>query len=345
MSSLYLQHFGLRQPPFRLTPDPEFFFSGGQRGSLLDALCLVAEEEDGIAVVVSEVGCGKTMLARQLVSRLQDRMDVVYLPNPCMSRQDILQAVAWDMGLMGTPADGAPQALLLAIQAHLLRRHGQGRRVLMVVDEAHAMPMESLEEVRRLSNLETAKDKLINIVLFGQPELIELLSRVEMRPVLDRVSHRLTVQPWSEPEAARYVHQRLQAAGAATSLFEPVALSALCRLSKGRARRIHLLAEKALLSAFARGYRCVTLQDVHEALGELPRDAADGMPAPHGGASGPEANLSPASELGDGRGDASSTEPPLPERRGGESAGAPSRWWRLPWEGASPRVWGRRLKL
>ena len=298
MSSLYLQHFGLRQPPFRLTPDPEFFFAGGQRGSLLEALCMVAEEEDGIAVVVAEVGCGKTMLARQLVSHLLNRMDVVYLPNPCMSRQDILHAVAWDMGLLDTPTRSASQSLLLDIQAHLLRRHAEGRRVLMVVDEAHAMPMESMEEVRRLSNLETAKGKLINIILFGQPELIELLAKVEMRPVLDRVSHQLTLKPWSEAEAALYVHHRLQAAGAVTSLFEPAALGALCRLSKGRARRIHLLAEKALLSAFARGYRCVTLQDLQEAIDELPRDAADAEPA---------------------------------------AAATPRRFWRLPWLFSAPQ--------
>jgi MSHA biogenesis protein MshM len=311
MSTLYLHHFGLRQPPFRLTPDPAFFYPGGQRGSLLDALCLVAAEEDGIAIVVSEVGCGKTMLARQLVSRMSAQMDVVYLPNPCMSRHDILLALAWDMGFAGADAASAPQSMLLAIQNHLLSRHEQGRRVLMVVDEAHAMPTESLEEVRRLSNLETAKGKLLNIILFGQPELLPLLGRADMRPVLDRVSHRLTLLPWSEAESARYVHHRLQAAGAATSLFEPQALAALCRLSSGRARRIHVLAEKALLSAFARGYRCVTLLDVREALRELPSDAATPRAEPTRGAAA-AVGLAPG------------------------KAKAPRRWWSLGWSGFSP---------
>jgi MSHA biogenesis protein MshM len=311
MSTLYLSHFGLRQPPFRLTPDPAFFYSGGQRGHLLDALGLVAQEEDGIAIVVSEVGCGKTMLARQLVSRLGDTMDVVYLPNPCMSRHDILLAVAWDMGLLGPQAASAPQSLLFAIQTHLLRRHADGRRVLMVVDEAHAMPSESLEEVRRLSNLETANGKLLNIILFGQPELLTMLGRAEMRPVLDRVSHRLTLNPWSDADAARYVHHRLQAAGAATSLFDPQALAALCRLSNGRARRIHVLAEKALLSAFARGYRSVTLQDVKEALRELPSDAA----APRAHLANAPASVSAG---------ASGLRRPAPNRR----------WWMFGW-GAS----------
>ena len=153
MSLLYLDHFGLNKPPFKITPDTDFFFSGGRRGDTLSALLHVAKHEEGIITVVAEVGIGKTMLSRLMISRLGTDVSAVYLPNPCFSRDEILSAIARDLGLRNLPT--SPEARLSALQQELLRRHALGQRVLLVVDEAHAMPPESLEEIRLLSNLET----------------------------------------------------------------------------------------------------------------------------------------------------------------------------------------------
>ena len=268
MSLLYLDHFGLNKPPFKITPDLDFFFSGGRRGDILTALLHVAQHEEGIITVVAEVGSGKTLLSRLMLSQLGPQVHTVYLANPCFSRDEILSAIARDLGVIDLPA--STEARLATLQQELLRRHAQGARVLVVVDEAHAMPPESLEEVRLLSNLETASHKLINIMLFGQPELDALLRDPRLRQVRDRVIHRFELQPLPAAEANAYVDHRLRAAGwTGGALFSPAALALLVKAAGGRARRINLLADKALLGAYAQGATTVELAHVKGALGEL----------------------------------------------------------------------------
>ncbi|MBU4114598.1 AAA family ATPase, partial [Rhodoferax sp.] len=146
MSSLYLDHFGLSKPPFQITPDLDFFFSGGRRGDILSALLHVAAHDEGIITLVAEVGSGKTLLARLMISRLGPEVCAVYLANPCFSRDEIIAAIARDLGL--SSLSESMEGKLAALQQELLRRHASGQRVLLVIDEAHAMPVESLEEVR-----------------------------------------------------------------------------------------------------------------------------------------------------------------------------------------------------
>lgn len=272
MSQLYLDHFGLSKPPFKITPDLDFFFSGGRRGDILTALLHVAQHEEGIITVVAEVGSGKTLLSRLMLSRLDASIHTVYLANPRFSRDEILSAIARDLGV--AESSNSTESKLATLQQELLRRHGAGERVLVVVDEAHAMPPESLEEIRLLSNLETASHKLINIMLFGQPELDELLRDPRLRQVRDRVIHRFELLPLPSGEAQAYVDHRLRAAGwKGGALFAPQALALLVKAAGGRARRINLLADKALLGAYAEGGQTVQLQHVKEALGELHDEA------------------------------------------------------------------------
>ena len=279
MSQLYLDHFGLNKPPFKITPDLDFFFSGGRRGDILSALLHVAQHEEGIITVVAEVGSGKTMLSRLMLSRLDPQIHTVYLANPCFSRDEILSAIARDLGVVELP--NSTESKLSMLQQELLRRHASGARVLLVVDEAHAMPPESLEEVRLLSNLETASHKLINIMLFGQPELDTLLRDPRLRQVRDRVIHRFELQPLPTAEAQAYVDHRLRAAGwKGGALFAPAALALLVKAADGRARRINLLADKALLGAYAQGGQTVELQHVKDALGELHDEAPIAKDAP-----------------------------------------------------------------
>ena len=269
MSSLYLDHFGLSKPPFQITPDLDFFFSGGRRGDILSALLHVAAHDEGIITLVAEVGSGKTLLARLMISRLGTEICAVYLANPCFSRDEIIAAIARDLGLTGLSE--SMEGKLAFLQQELLRRHASGQRVLLVIDEAHAMPVESLEEIRLLSNLETGQHKLVNIMLFGQPELDAILTEPRLRQVRDRVIHRFELPPLLADEASAYIDHRLRAAGwRGARLFSAAALARLVKASDGRARRINLLADKALLAAYAQGSDSVEAQHVDSAVRELP---------------------------------------------------------------------------
>ncbi len=279
MSSLYLDHFGLNRPPFQITPDLDFFFAGGHRGDILSALLHVAAHEEGIITLIAEVGSGKTLLARLMISRLDPHISTVYLANPSFSRDEILGAIARDLGLTDLPT--STEARLAALQQELLRRHSLGQRVLLVIDEAHAMPPESLEEVRLLSNLETGQHKLVNIMLFGQPELDELLTDRRLRQVRDRIVHRFKLMPLPPLDTSAYVDHRLRAAGwKGGALFSPAAMAALIKASGGRARRINLLADKALLATYALGLMVVHQQQVQDAIGELHEDFSTLIAAP-----------------------------------------------------------------
>lgn len=267
LSSLYLEHFRLNEPPFGLTPNGKFFFEGCTRGAVLDALQHAVLDDDGIIVVVGEVGSGKTMLCRMLAERLpRDRVELVYLANPSFGPGEILHSLLADWGLPA-PTD---RPALLAIQDALMERHAQGRRVVVLIDEAQAMSPESLEEIKLLSNLETEQSKLLQIVLFGQPELDELLALPKLRQVRDRVVHRFDLTPLDGDDACAYVYHRLRLAGwLGGNLFESSALRLLVGASHGRARAIHLLADKALLAAFADGARQVSKPHVHRAIADF----------------------------------------------------------------------------
>ncbi|WP_119966473.1 AAA family ATPase [Simplicispira lacusdiani] len=280
MSSLYLEHFRLSEAPFGITPNGKFFFEGQARGAILEALHHAVLDDDGIITVVGEVGSGKTMLCRMLAERLpRDRVDLVYLANPSFGPREILQSLVADWGL----AVPAGQPLVLSIQAALLERHAQGRRAVVLIDEAQAMPPESLEEVKLLSNLETAQRKLLQIVLFGQPELDTLLAQPRLRQVRDRVVHRFDLRPLNAPDAAAYIDHRLRRAGwQGGALFEPRAQRQLVDASGGRIRAIHLLADKALLAAFAQGARQIGRAHVRRAVAEF-RAGAPAAPGPRRG--------------------------------------------------------------
>ena len=177
--ALYLEHFGLKEPPFRITPHTDFFFDGADRGATLDALLYATLHEEGIVKVVGEVGSGKTMLCRVLVERLPKSVETIYLANPSLSRDEILHVIAADLQV---ESRGERVTILLrALQERLIKLYAAGRRVVVLIDEAHAMPIETLEEIRLLSNLESNRHKLLQIVLFGQPELDEVLATASMR--------------------------------------------------------------------------------------------------------------------------------------------------------------------
>ena len=209
--SLYLEHFGLREPAFRITPHTDFFYAGAQRGPTLDALIYAITQDEGIVKVTGEVGSGKTMLCRMLLERLPEEVETLYLANPSLSRHEILGAIADELGI---PAEGkATHSLTRALQDALIARHAQGQRVVLLIDEAHAMPAESLEEIRLLSNLETKAAKLLQIALFAQPELDERLAAKDMRQLRERITQHFNLTPLTPDDVAAYLDFRLRAAG------------------------------------------------------------------------------------------------------------------------------------
>lgn len=264
---MYLEHFGLKAPPFRITPNTDFFFEDADRGAMLEALAYAVLNEEGIVKVSGEVGSGKTMLCRMLMQRLPAGVETAFLANPSYSREDILYAIADELGL-GLASRRASLALR-ELQDHLIRRYAEDRRVVVLIDEAHAMPLETLEEVRLLSNLESTRHKLLQIVLFGQPELDAALARPGLRQLKDRITHHFRMRALTEAEVGRYLAFRMRAAGyRGPDVFTPSAVALLARGSSGLTRRINVLADKSLLSVFT-GNRCaVTPRDVRAAISD-----------------------------------------------------------------------------
>ncbi|HSD39446.1 MAG TPA: AAA family ATPase [Rhodocyclaceae bacterium] len=280
MTAMYLDHFGLSEPPFRITPQTAWFFTGAQRGALLDALLYAISHDEGIIKISGEVGVGKTMLCRMLLERLPADAQVIYIANPSLSPEALLQTVALELGIR----DANPLNILRQIEEALIERYSEGRRVVTIIDEAHAMPQESLEQVRLLSNLESANRKLLQIVLFGQTELDELLALREMRSLHDRITQHFTLTPMSETEVAAYVHHRLDAAGyRGPDLLNRQAIRLVTLASRGLTRRINILADKTLMAAFASGTRNISPRHVRQAATDarysLPPAKRFGAPA------------------------------------------------------------------
>ena len=245
--ALYLEHFGLSEPPFRITPHTDFFFDGADRGATLEALIYAVLHDEGIVKVSGEVGSGKTMLSRVLMERLPGHVDTIYLATPSLAADEILHAIADDLQLK---LSERRTVALRELQEHLIRLYGEGRRVVVLIDEAHVMPDDTLEQVRLLSNLESNRHKLLQIVLFGQPELDATLAKASLRQLRDRITHAFRMRPLLQPEVAKYLDFRMRAAGyRGPEVFTARAASMLARASGGLTRRINILADKALLAA------------------------------------------------------------------------------------------------
>ena len=238
--ALYLEHFGLQEAPFRITPHADFFFDGADRGATLEGLQYAILHDEGIVKLSGEIGSGKTTLCRVLMERLPPEVETVFLANPSYSRSEILHAIAEELG---RPANDNPAAFALRdLQARLIELYAGGKRVVVMIDEAHAMPEDTLEQVRLLSNLETSRHKLLQIVLFGQPELDVALDKSTMRQLKDRITHSFRTRPLLEDEIAKYVSFRMRAAGyKGPEIFSPAAIAAIARASNGLTRRINVL--------------------------------------------------------------------------------------------------------
>ena len=265
---MYYAHFGLKEPPFKITPNTEVFFTGGNRGAVLDALIYAIQNGEGIIKVVGEVGSGKTMLCRMLQAMLPEQVESIYLANPSVAPEDVLHAIAFELQLK-LPKNADRLKVMQALQTHLLKRHETGKQVVIFVEEAQCMPLATLEEIRLLSNLETKHDKLLQIVLFGQPELDENLNQANIRQLRERITHSFNLAPLQVDEISEYLIFRLRAAGYfGPHLFTPASIKKLSNAAQGLVRRVNILADKSLLAAFAENVYQVTPKHVDAAIAD-----------------------------------------------------------------------------
>lgn len=279
---MYLEHFGLRDHPFRLTPDTDFLYLSPGHQEARNVLLVSLRSGEGFIKITGEVGTGKTLLCRTLLNELNDDFVTAYLPNPCLSPNTFRTAFADELGVEYTPSHGMHR-LLLKTTEKLTELYRAGKQVVLLIDEAQAMPRETLEAVRLLSNLETAKTKLLQIVLFAQPELDERLQKRELRQLRQRITFAHALRPLGLEDAKAYIGHRLSIAGAHIQmLFEPKALDDLCRAARGIPRLLNILAHKALMAAYGKGARriarahvAVAIQDTEETRSE----ASDNLPA------------------------------------------------------------------
>lgn len=262
---MYQEHFGLSRPPFKITPDTSLFFEGNQRGAALDALMYAISSGEGIIKVVGEVGSGKTMLCRMLEVRLSNDVDVIYIANPSLSPDNILHVIAYELHL-DVNNEMSKVDVMQRIQAHLLKKHADNRQVVLFVEEAQSMPIETLEEIRLLSNLETDHNKLLQMVLFGQPELDEKLSQPHIRQLKERITHSFYLTPFPPDDALQYLNFRLRAVGyKGPDIFNKKTAGVVKKYSAGLTRRMNILADKSMLAAFSEGSHTVTTTHVKSA--------------------------------------------------------------------------------
>ena len=259
---MYNEHYGLSQPPFKITPNTAFFFPGGNRGPILDALVYAITQGEGIVKVTGEVGSGKTMLCRMLESHLPDTVETVYLANPSVEPGEILHAIAFELHL-ALPHEASRLQVMQMLQDYLVQRHAEGRQVVIFVEEAQATPIATLEEIRLLSNLETHHHKLLQIVLFGQPELDETLSELNIRQLKERITHSFRLDPLNTTDIRAYLNFRMRQAGyKGPDVFSVGAVREIARASLGLTRRINIIADKALLAAFTEQTHEITARHV-----------------------------------------------------------------------------------
>ena len=267
---MYTSFFGLNEPPFSITPDPRYLFMSERHGEALAHLVYGVTESGGFIQLTGEVGTGKTTLVRTLLlNRMPDNADVAVVLNPQLSALEFLATICEELGIDIPGEPYSSNALIDRLNQYLLDAHSEGRRTILVVDEAQNLARDVLEQVRLLTNLETSKQKLLQIILIGQPELRELLARTDLRQLAQRITGRYHLEPLSREEAAAYIEHRLKVAGALGEVFDGGAKRAVYRHSEGVPRLINVVCDRALLGAYAKESRQVTRRIVQRAADEI----------------------------------------------------------------------------
>jgi general secretion pathway protein A len=267
---MYTSFFGLSEKPFAITPDPRYLYLSERHAEALAHLLYGINESGGFIQLTGEVGTGKTTVVRTLLSRVPHHADVAVILNPRVTPVEFLLTICEELGLnLGEADRSSVKQMVDALNRRLLEAHAEGRRIIVLVDEAQNLSIDVLEQVRLLTNLETPTQKLLQIILIGQPELRELLDRTDLRQLAQRITGRYHLKPLSAEETKGYVRHRLRVAGAAEEIFTPAALAEVHRLSMGIPRVINVVCDRALLGAYTEETRKIAAGLVRRAAGEV----------------------------------------------------------------------------
>jgi len=270
---VYAAHYHLSEPPFSIAPDPAFLYLSARHQEALGHLLYGTGQYGGFVQLTGEVGTGKTTIIRTLLSQKLANVDIAMVHNPRQSELEFVASICDELGVSyppdATQGNGSIKVLVDALNEHLLKTHAAGRRTVLIIDEAQNLPPGVLEQVRLLTNLETNKEKLLRIMLIGQPELTELLARPDLRQLSSRITARFHLTPLTLAETTRYISHRLQVAGGAADLFTDAAMARVHRYARGIPRQINIICDRALLGAYSRGYRTVTPPIVDQAAVEV----------------------------------------------------------------------------
>jgi MSHA biogenesis protein MshM len=265
---MYLQHYGLRELPFSLTPDTSFFFGYGHYRDAYNTLLVALQNGEGFIKVTGEVGTGKTLLCRKLLNSLGDDYTTAYIPNPYLTPSALVMAVADELDITINSKEG-PHRALKAITQRLIELGNEGKKVVLCIDEVQAMPEQTMETLRLITNLETEKRKLLHVVLFGQPELDERLAQQSARQLRQRITFSYTLQPIDSEGIAAYLQHRLLVAGGNGELhFDKEAIRQLYRGSGGFPRLINILAHKSLMLGYGQGVKHIGAAQVKAAIAD-----------------------------------------------------------------------------
>lgn len=270
---MYLGHFSLREAPFSITPDTDFFYPHEGAQASLNMLLVALRGGEGFVKVVGDLGCGKTVLCRQLLKTLQGECVTAYIPNPDMGPDDLLMALVHELAVEVSPPFSRHK-VLSALRDCLLKHAQAGQRVVVCIDEAQAIPVRTVESIRLLSNLETEKRKLLQLVLLGQPELDDKLAIPEIRQLLQRITFSEYLGPMKKERVGVYLQHRLSIAArdqhTDTQVFDAPAALSIARFSGGVPRLINILAHKCLMLAYGEGTHRVSAAHVRIAARDTP---------------------------------------------------------------------------
>lgn len=266
---MYTAWFELTDRPFAITPDPRYLYLSEAHREALAHLLYGVTESGGFIQLTGEVGTGKTTLTRALLEQLPEHVDAALVYNAHASLAEFLESICDELGVARAPGTSTPKALTDALNQHLLGAHARGRRTVLIVDEAQNLDAELLEQVRLLTNLETHREKLLQILLIGQPELRDTLARNDLRQLAQRVTARYHLEPLDEAATTAYVRHRLEVAGARRTIFPPSAIRAVHAASGGIPRLVNVICDRAMLGAFAAGAHEVDAGLVRAAAAEV----------------------------------------------------------------------------